>query len=846
MEAVHPRSIGKYEVLGILGKGGMGVVYKARDPLIDRTVAIKTILSKEEGEAEQLLTRLRMEAKSAGRLQHPNIVTIYDFGHQDALTFLVMEYVEGSNLARVIESGVDLPLNTKIDIVVQLCDGLAYAHDLGVVHRDIKPANICLTKRFDPKILDFGLARFDETRLTRTGLVSGTISYMSPERLTGESGPSDDIFALGAVAYEIFTGRRAFPGKNMAEVVNNIRSGHYPIPASEVVDIPSGIDTVIARATAPDKSKRYASASEFGKALREVQYSETFQRRAATEKSSPVDALKTVAIQLTGENPYTAPEMDAATVERPKETAAPYRTVEAPKLQQPSQKQPAQPATEQFSGVHFAKTELGLTAGAIRAGESKKPEPLDGTELHTIPAERKSILDRTRTVVARMRGKKAAPQTERFHAEPQVAAVTEAVPKQVRHGSPLKFWIAATALFVAVGALGFAAASGTKPLLITYAAAVGAWLLLVREGESVSLRTIAFIALPLHVVALFQAPLSGALLDRELAIGRALIQSGSAGADAAAAPPVASLMLALWAAVGGLLAVRRALMIVAALTAAWLVWQPHKSRRTLAVATFPLLILEGTINARLEVVAMALLVAAIAALARKRDGLTALCAVLACGIATTSVVALPVLYNAAWQMFIFLFSALIAAFLPRLFLPAAGTWSSSMAVMVAGSPVLTFLTKRVEDLLHQRGVTEGINRVLRAIAKRAEIAPSIVSEPAFAAVIVVVIVLIVIAVIAQRAGTTEGAIADAVGLMLLVCVTRDPAAWLLVVPFAIAGNRRLWLFIAACSPLLLIGTEGTTGWLVYAASLLLPAAGFVGLKLQEVASETSAPAAARA
>src|SRR5438270_12219835 len=171
----RPTNIGKYEIIATLGRGGMGVVYKARDPMIDRVVAIKTILVGQEAAGdESLLERLQMEARSAGRLHHPNIVTVFDFGGQDDLSYIVMEFVEGVNLARVIDEGRDLPLDTKISVLIQIADGLAYAHEHGVIHRDMKPSNVCVTSRGTAKILDFGLARFDSTRLTKTGYMAGT------------------------------------------------------------------------------------------------------------------------------------------------------------------------------------------------------------------------------------------------------------------------------------------------------------------------------------------------------------------------------------------------------------------------------------------------------------------------------------------------------------------------------------------------------------------------------------------------------------------------------------------------------------------------------------------------
>lgn len=299
MASDKPTLIGKYEVLSVLGRGGMGIVYQARDPEIDRIVAIKTIsisrdlgpLSSEISE-EDLLQRLKMEARSAGRLHHPNIVTVFDFGRDQDNSYIVMEYAEGIDLAEIIEGKYPLMVSDKLDILLQICSGLAYAHELGVVHRDMKPANIRLTTRRIAKILDFGLARFDTTRLTKTGFLSGTIAYMSPERIGGLSGPSDDIFALGGIAYELLTYKRAYPGMAPPEIMYKIMSVDPP-PVSTVVELPQELDSIIQRSLAKDPHERYQTAEEFAVELREFRNSAVLhdflsddRRKAEIEKAS--------------------------------------------------------------------------------------------------------------------------------------------------------------------------------------------------------------------------------------------------------------------------------------------------------------------------------------------------------------------------------------------------------------------------------------------------------------------------------------------------------------------------------------------------------------------------------
>ncbi|MDX1583910.1 MAG: protein kinase, partial [Thermoanaerobaculia bacterium] len=302
----QPEKIGKYEIEGVIGEGGMGVVYKGRDPLIDRVVAIKTIKATDKAEHEELLKRLQMEAKSAGKLQHPNIVVIHDFGEQDDLTYLVMEYVEGRNLASIIKSGRQLPFAIKIDVIIQLCQGLDYAHGLGVTHRDIKPGNIAVTARGTAKILDFGLARVGSERLTKTGFTSGTIAYMSPERMRGDSGASDDIFALGAVAYEILTYQRAFPGKTYSDVVTKVLSDQYPKPLSEVANLPPELDPIILKALARETSDRYPNAGALAKELESFRNTIVYQDFAAKADEGDAEILAEDAPVSSTANPYSA------------------------------------------------------------------------------------------------------------------------------------------------------------------------------------------------------------------------------------------------------------------------------------------------------------------------------------------------------------------------------------------------------------------------------------------------------------------------------------------------------------------------------------------------------------
>ena len=217
-----PQQIGRYEILEELGRGAMGVVFKARDPFIGRLVAVKTITT---GIAENpdLLGRFRREAQAAGGLQHPNIVTIYEMSEFDGTPFIAMEYLEGASLEKTIGEKLRLPLVDKLGYMVQACRALDYAHRRGVIHRDVKPANIMVTSEGIVKVVDFGIARIVDTAKTQTGVLLGTLSYMSPEQVRG--GHADqrcDVWALGVVMYELLAYRRPFDGENHAAVLMSI------------------------------------------------------------------------------------------------------------------------------------------------------------------------------------------------------------------------------------------------------------------------------------------------------------------------------------------------------------------------------------------------------------------------------------------------------------------------------------------------------------------------------------------------------------------------------------------------------------------------------------------------
>ena len=301
--AKPPKKIGRYKILGELGRGAMGVVYKADDPNLDRAVALKTIaLDKDaEGRAEYH-KRFMLEAKAAGKLNHPNIVTTFDFGEADGVAYLAMELLEGPDLRKRVQQGTIPPIEA-VEIACQIAEGLAYAHHRGIVHRDIKPGNIMLPDRGPAKIMDFGLARMRMAdHKTSTGIVLGTPRYMSPEQITGQ--PVDhrsDIFSLGIVVWEMLTGRRLFSGTEIQQVSHSITYDEHVPPTRVNPELPSMIDFVVARALKKDPAVRYQDADEMAADLHTCLNE---LRGRATEQSEPESGTKTV--RLDGDSEPTA------------------------------------------------------------------------------------------------------------------------------------------------------------------------------------------------------------------------------------------------------------------------------------------------------------------------------------------------------------------------------------------------------------------------------------------------------------------------------------------------------------------------------------------------------------
>ena len=263
-----PQKLGRYEVIEVVGKGAMGTVYRGKDPAIDRLVALKTIRFDPSTGAEEiaeLRERLYREARAAGKLSHPNIVTIYDVGEEGDLQYIAMEFLEGYTLEEVVKKKQAPNFKIVAKIVMQVCSAMDYAHKQGIVHRDIKPANIMVLDNFEVKVADFGIARLEQPNMTMTqaGMAMGTPTYMSPEQLRGEKADHrSDIFSLGVVIYELITKKKPFTGENVSQLIYNILNHEPEKPSNLDASLPGIFDMVVTRCLAKDPYARYQSAGE--------------------------------------------------------------------------------------------------------------------------------------------------------------------------------------------------------------------------------------------------------------------------------------------------------------------------------------------------------------------------------------------------------------------------------------------------------------------------------------------------------------------------------------------------------------------------------------------------------
>jgi eukaryotic-like serine/threonine-protein kinase len=276
MENLDTKRFGRYEIVGELGRGAMGVVYKARDPQIDRIVAVKTVSlwGQEPDEEKEFRMRFANEAQAAGRLHHSGIVSVFDVGEdpESRDPYIVLEYVAGESLNRILAREKKLPLATALQLAIEIADALDYAHAQGVVHRDIKPGNILVTQEGHAKIADFGIAKLNLAHFTLPGRVLGTPAYMAPEQLCGEGADGrSDLFSLGVILYAMVTGHSPFQGNSATTVCFKV-ANREPVAASALdMTLPLQLDAVIACAMAKNPGERYQRGTEFADHLRQLQ-----------------------------------------------------------------------------------------------------------------------------------------------------------------------------------------------------------------------------------------------------------------------------------------------------------------------------------------------------------------------------------------------------------------------------------------------------------------------------------------------------------------------------------------------------------------------------------------------
>src|SRR5262245_31747060 len=264
--------LGRYAIQSELGRGAMGVVYKATDTALERTVAVKTVnMALEREGAEKYEARFYQEARAAGSLNHPNIVTVYDVGKEGNVVFMAMEFIEGDELRSLLAAGRPLPVSQAVSVAAQVAEGLAYAHEHGVVHRDIKPANIMVLRDGPVKITDFGIARMraSSDELTQSGMMLGSPKYMSPEQVIGKRADHrSDIFSLGVILYEMLTGAAPFSGENVTALMYQIVNFAPPVPSAVNPAVPELLNFIAAKMLAKPLEERYQTAQELANDLR--------------------------------------------------------------------------------------------------------------------------------------------------------------------------------------------------------------------------------------------------------------------------------------------------------------------------------------------------------------------------------------------------------------------------------------------------------------------------------------------------------------------------------------------------------------------------------------------------
>ncbi len=318
------KQLGRYEIVRVLGSGAMGVVYEAQDNKLHRRVAIKTIIKSamvDETQAADYSERFMREAQSVARLNHPNIVTVYDFGEEGDIAYFVMEFIQGHELKEFLDSGVQFPLEKSLHYMIDLLDALDYAHSQGIVHRDIKPANIMIDGSGRLKLTDFGVVKvLDKQEGTQAGTMVGTPGYMSPEQILGTSvSPRSDIFAAGVVLYQLLTWQKPFTGEGVFTIQQKIVNEPHALPSTLNASLPPELDRIVTKALAKKPEDRYPHARDFAEDLKRFLAGETARAGAGQAE----DVEKTIVSGAGAEKTIvTAKGAQGQTIAMPGEQAA--------------------------------------------------------------------------------------------------------------------------------------------------------------------------------------------------------------------------------------------------------------------------------------------------------------------------------------------------------------------------------------------------------------------------------------------------------------------------------------------------------------------------------------------
>ncbi|HYX63964.1 MAG TPA: serine/threonine-protein kinase [Burkholderiales bacterium] len=358
---MEPAKLTRYVIQSELGRGAMGVVYKATDSVLERTVAVKTVnITLEREYAEKYEQRFYQEARAAGGLNHPNIVTIHDVGKAGDVVFMAMEYIEGVELRTLIGEGRALRVAQALSIAAQVAEGLAYAHERGVVHRDIKPANIMVVANGPVKITDFGIARMRGSGdLTQTGTLLGSPKYMSPEQVIGKRADQrSDLFSLGVILYEMLCGTAPFNGENVTALMYQIVNFVPPAPSSINPAVPEMLDLIVAKMLAKPLEERYQDAAEVARDLRECER----QVGAPASGTQPPRTL-----------PGLAPAPQPRLVDSEAKTVVLAQTLNRTRVQDQAPEalpeSPARGLAQSFDSLEATQRMATLTGAAVKAEE---------------------------------------------------------------------------------------------------------------------------------------------------------------------------------------------------------------------------------------------------------------------------------------------------------------------------------------------------------------------------------------------------------------------------------------------------------------------------------------------